>query len=259
MPVTLSRRQERMTATSPMGKLWKRITSKKTAAPSKERELDDGMSSISTAFTCASITESECEETPVHGCLTIRTQEESLRVSSTPMRTSASSSQNKASMASVQFSTVQVRVYPTILSDDQPQCTSGPPIGIGWEHDASLTTLWDVEEHQHYANPLNVNRQSKLAKKALVLSSWRRERILLSHGYSQAALDAAANAAEVVRQQRQTTLEQGDSSSSSVLAPVMTYLFKSSIKAASSVESVKAATKSNTDKNQSRKLTDQLY
>lgn len=254
MPVTLSRRQERMTATSPMGKLLKRITSKKTAAPSKQRELDDGMISISTTFTCASITESECEETPVHGCLTIRTQEKSLRVS-TPIRTSASS-QNKASMASVQFSTVQVRVYPTILSD-QPQCTSGPPIGIGWEHDASLTTLWDVEEHQYYANPLNVNRQSKIAKRSLVLSSWRRERILLSHGYSQAELDAAANAAEVVRQQRQISLEQGDSSSS-VLAPVMTYLFKSSTKA-SNVESVKTATKSNTDKNQSRKLADQLY
>ena len=236
-----------------MGTLFKKLIFNKSAASFKKgHELDDGMSSTSSAFTCASITESEYE-TP-HGCLTIRTQEESLRVPAT------STFRPQHSKASVHFSTVQVRVYPTILSD-QPQCTAGPPIGIGWDHDASLATIWEIDDHQRHVNPLNINRQTKFAKKALALSSWRRERILLSHGYSQAALDAASDAAETIRQQRQRSLEQGHSSPSPTPRSVVAFLFKSSGKARDWAESAKISREASPHKNQqqARKLTDQLY
>ena len=76
----------------------------------------------------------------------------------------------------VSFSSVEIRQYNRIL-DDNPACTSGPGISIGWEYNSSFTRNIDLSEYERLRKPYRV-------KYVLPLPRRLREYILLDLGYT---------------------------------------------------------------------------
>ena len=76
----------------------------------------------------------------------------------------------------VSFSSVEIRQYNRIL-DDNPACSSGPSISIGWEYNSALTRNVDLGEYERLRKPYRV-------KYVLPLPRRLREYILLDLGYT---------------------------------------------------------------------------
>lgn len=76
----------------------------------------------------------------------------------------------------VSFSSVEVRQYERILGDN-PACSTGPPLTIGWKFDEAKTINMSVDDYE-YDHGLNRDET------AMVLSRQEREEMLLELGYS---------------------------------------------------------------------------
>ena len=76
----------------------------------------------------------------------------------------------------VSFSSVEVRQYERILGDN-PACSTGPPLTIGWKFDESKTMNMSVDDYEY---DHGLNRDDT----AMVLSRQAREEMLLELGYS---------------------------------------------------------------------------
>jgi hypothetical protein len=76
----------------------------------------------------------------------------------------------------VSFSSVEVRQYERILGDN-PACSTGPPLTIGWKFDETKTINMSVDDYE-YDHGLNRDET------AMVLSRQEREEMLLELGYS---------------------------------------------------------------------------
>ncbi|KAL7479376.1 hypothetical protein ACHAW6_005109 [Cyclotella cf. meneghiniana] len=104
---------------------------------------------------------------------------------------------------SVSFSTLQIRTYETILGDN-PSCSTGPSIALGWRYDPS-----------HYNSTIDEyeRRQSQLCRggadprpEDLVLHRFEREAILLNTGYTRQELAESVRGITKVKNRRRQTV-----------------------------------------------------
>jgi hypothetical protein len=111
-------------------------------------------------------------------------------------------SKNKDSLdkKSVRFSHIQIREFERVVSDN-PSCTSGPPIGIGWKH--GRTHIVDVNSYERI-------RQIRKKPSRLILSREEREALLLNWGASfHDIVEAVRGNLKVKNQRRQTVVNIG--------------------------------------------------
>ena len=92
------------------------------------------------------------------------------------MSTTASNASSTDSKKSVSFSCVDVREYDVTLGDN-PACSAGPPISLGWEYKNEIRQDLRAFEAKRY-----IARRKK--KKELRLSSNMRKRLLKELGFS---------------------------------------------------------------------------
>jgi len=96
---------------------------------------------------------------------------------------------------SVRFSLVEVREYPVVLGD-HPDCSSGPPLTLGWN--VTNVSLFDVDTYE------DNHPRRKLSQ--MVMDYYKRVNILLAcAGYSRAELDSAIKEVERVKKMRART------------------------------------------------------
>ena len=99
--------------------------------------------------------------------------------------------------SSIRFSTIEIRSYSRILGDN-PSCSHGPAISIGWEYDSASVTV-NVDEFEYYRT------NDRLESADLVLSRDEREGILEEIGYScQEIVGAVRRNVKVKNRRRQT-------------------------------------------------------
>lgn len=100
---------------------------------------------------------------------------------------------------SVSFNSLQIRTYETILGDN-PSCSTGPSLGLGWRYDPShyTSTIDEYERHQCQhgcADPED-----------LVLHRFEREAILLNTGYTRQDLAESVRGITKVKNRRRQTV-----------------------------------------------------
>jgi hypothetical protein len=97
----------------------------------------------------------------------------------------------------VRFSTVRVREYERILGDN-PSCTSGPSLGIGWRH---------IQEELLSMNEWESWRETERQPARLVLCREEREAILLDLGYTEKDIAAAVRQNVKSKNRRRQTIQ----------------------------------------------------
>jgi hypothetical protein len=97
----------------------------------------------------------------------------------------------------VRFSTVCVREYERILGDN-PSCTSGPSVGIGWHH--IQEELLSVDEWESW-------RETERQPDRLVLCREEREDMLLDLGYTEKDIAAAVRQNVKSKNKRRQTIQ----------------------------------------------------
>jgi hypothetical protein len=130
--------------------------------------------------------------------LTVRLGQLELVGSAAPSNSLSRQSLKKKKRVSfkVSFTTVEVRQYNRIVSD-HPECTGGPPIGIGWEH--TRGKMFDLSQWE--------DMRCELEKPAeLKWDRAKREKILRAWGFGDKEFAAAVRALNKARAQRQTTV-----------------------------------------------------
>ena len=108
----------------------------------------------------------------------------------------------------VSFSHLHIRTYETILGDN-PSCSGGPSLGLGWRYDPNYFTAsvddWEAHQAQVYGvtakgEPLTIPPED------LVLHRFEREAILLNTGYTRQDLADSVRAVNKVKNKRRQTV-----------------------------------------------------
>ena len=97
----------------------------------------------------------------------------------------------------VAFSSVQIRRYPMILADN-PACSSGPPLSLGWEYE--LLPEMSMTEFESFRL-----RSRRIHTHHLILSHYKRVQILQLAGYAAEEIKTVEKEMAKVRVQRQMT------------------------------------------------------
>jgi hypothetical protein len=84
----------------------------------------------------------------------------------------------------VRFSTVQVRQYERIIGDN-PSCSSGPSISIGWNYDKNRIITESIDDFEYKHSCL------RLVDEEMILSRHEREQLLSDLGYSKSKIAEA--------------------------------------------------------------------
>jgi len=108
----------------------------------------------------------------------------------------------------VSFSHLQIRTYETILGDN-PSCSGGPSLGLGWRYDPShyTATVDEYEAHQarlYGTTPSGAPEECR--PEDLVLHRFEREAILLNTGYTRQDLADSVRALNKVKNKRRQTV-----------------------------------------------------
>jgi hypothetical protein len=96
---------------------------------------------------------------------------------------------------SLRFDKVVVRKYTRILNDN-PACTKGPSIGLGWEFDQED---FDIEDYDMERGRLRRNHE-------LMLNRAQREQLVRDLGYTEREIAAAVRGANKIKSQRRQTI-----------------------------------------------------
>ncbi len=134
--------------------------------------------------------EIECDSTQIRQLRNSTLKTESRRRSSVDSADPVVPIKREGKSPSVRFSTVEIRSYEQVLSDN-PSVTSGPALGIGWEYDPSETQVIPVARYEKYSVAPYKNNEEMYLKRS------ERERLLRLRGYSQAEI--AASVVEIKR------------------------------------------------------------
>ena len=100
------------------------------------------------------------------------------------------------------FSYLQVRTHETILSDN-PSCSHGPSLGLGWRYDPSHYTA-ALDDYEAQRGRL---RGATSRPEDLVLYRWEREVILLKAGYTRQDLAEGVRTTARARYRRRRTVD----------------------------------------------------
>eukprot|EP00549_Striatella_unipunctata_P001318 CAMPEP_0118715302 /NCGR_PEP_ID=MMETSP0800-20121206/26790_1 /TAXON_ID=210618 ORGANISM="Striatella unipunctata, Strain CCMP2910" /NCGR_SAMPLE_ID=MMETSP0800 /ASSEMBLY_ACC=CAM_ASM_000638 /LENGTH=547 /DNA_ID=CAMNT_0006621437 /DNA_START=602 /DNA_END=2245 /DNA_ORIENTATION=+ len=115
------------------------------------------------------------------------------------LSSSLESASTKDMKPSVSFSNLSIREYDVALVD-HPECSYGPPIGLGWDYkDCGEVTVDAYERRQH--------RRRYRAHKGSLLLSYQVRSYILQHlaGYTKCELRQAMQEVEKIKKQRQVT------------------------------------------------------
>ncbi|OEU16459.1 hypothetical protein FRACYDRAFT_239051 [Fragilariopsis cylindrus CCMP1102] len=97
----------------------------------------------------------------------------------------------------VRFDVVQIRKYERTISDN-PCCSSGPPIGIGWKHgDIKIINIHEYEQSREYGRVTNLG---------MVLTREEREQLLMYWGVPIPLIAGSTRAASKAKHQRRQTV-----------------------------------------------------
>lgn len=111
---------------------------------------------------------------------------------------------DRSSKTKVTFSTIQIRTYESVLGDN-PSCTGGPPLSIGWrynpEHYDSTVDEYERKQDELYGGP-----EIRPLDIDLVLHRSERESILLKMGYTQQDLADAVRRLNKAKSKRRQTV-----------------------------------------------------
>jgi len=130
-------------------------------------------------------------------CLTVKTQQDSLRqLSSSELRSSIRSSTS----STVSFDKITLRNYDVIVTDN-PSTTAGPPIGLGWSYDQTHETC-DVDAYENFRAPPRSKREF------LLPSSERWEILRLTGRYSNNDLKKASDEVKERQAQKRRSLRR---------------------------------------------------
>jgi len=100
----------------------------------------------------------------------------------------------------VQFASIHIRDYERVVGDN-PSCTIGPPVGIGWKYDE--TRVIDVDTFE-------ASRTYKKSTSHLIISREEREALLLNWGASfHDIIEAVRGNLKIKNQRRQTVTNLG--------------------------------------------------
>lgn len=107
----------------------------------------------------------------------------------------------------VSFSTLHIRTYETILSDN-PSCSSGPSVGLGWRYDPYhyTATVDEYEAAQAQLYGIPPGRTYECRPEDLVLQRFEREAILLNTGFSRQDLAESVRSTNKVKNKRRQTV-----------------------------------------------------
>lgn len=110
-------------------------------------------------------------------------------------------SHRPAPKKSVSFNALQIRTYETILGDN-PSCSTGPSLGLGWRYDPShyISTIDEYERHQSQHGCADPRPED------LVLHRFEREAILLNTGYTRQDLAESVRGITKVKNRRRQTV-----------------------------------------------------
>lgn len=114
--------------------------------------------------------------------------------SSSTAGTSTSSGQ-PAKRREVSFHSIEIRHHMMILGDN-PACSIGPPVQLGWEHE---------HEEKHDLDIYEVERRPRRKLRHLVLSYYRRKDILLQSGYNENDMRSVERQLGKLKRQRKAT------------------------------------------------------
>ena len=123
------------------------------------------------------------------------------------MQGNPNESSNSKAKKRVSFSHLQIRTYETILGDN-PSCSGGPSLGLGWRYDPSHFTA-TVDEYEAYLAQiygLAEGQQYECRPEDLVLHRYEREAILLNTGYTRQDLADSVRAINKVKNKRRQTV-----------------------------------------------------
>eukprot|EP00588_Corethron_pennatum_P000711 CAMPEP_0194299024 /NCGR_PEP_ID=MMETSP0169-20130528/60497_1 /TAXON_ID=218684 /ORGANISM="Corethron pennatum, Strain L29A3" /LENGTH=317 /DNA_ID=CAMNT_0039049085 /DNA_START=547 /DNA_END=1500 /DNA_ORIENTATION=- len=116
-------------------------------------------------------------------------------VISTPRSILKTESKSKEK-CSVHFSDVEIRNYPLVLGDN-PCCSYGPPVCLGWEHSSVDSTSLEFYED---------NRGKRRKLHQLKMNYYLRMHILKERKYSEMEIKAARKEASKTKLQREITI-----------------------------------------------------
>lgn len=112
------------------------------------------------------------------------------------------------SARSVSFSTVEVRQYERVLGDN-PSCSSGPPISIGWNYDEAKTVVTTVDDHDDSLS-ISLNGEESIgkieARMKMVVQRHEREDMLENLGYSRSEIASAIRENVQTKKKRRQTV-----------------------------------------------------
>lgn len=105
-------------------------------------------------------------------------------------------------MAKVKFSTVNIRQFPIILSNN-PSCHYGPSIELGWEYEDTEDEGQTIKVSQYESEREGKRRHTKAGNTSkLYLSQVRREAMLKEAGYTDKEVKSAIKDKNKARRQR---------------------------------------------------------
>ena len=98
----------------------------------------------------------------------------------------------------VQFSTVEIRRYERILGDN-PSCSAGPSISIGWKYDHEQTSVQLIDEYEY-------RRTRRLERSDMALSKDERFQLLLNLGYARKEISTSVRSNLKLKKKRRRTV-----------------------------------------------------
>jgi hypothetical protein len=110
---------------------------------------------------------------------------------------------------SVSFSQLQIREYTSIEISDNPSCSDGPPIQLGWEY-SERTISVDVDQYEQQRSPRRKLHQMLLPYHV------RRYLLLYEGGFSNAEISRAVRDVERVKEERKSSKHKKGSTSCDV-------------------------------------------
>ena len=97
----------------------------------------------------------------------------------------------------ITFTTIEIRRYERILGDN-PSCSHGPALSIGWEYDRGLTSIQKIDDYEYCKN--------RCYDGVPILSRAEREKMLFDLGYTRKDLSTAVRLNLKLKVQRRQTV-----------------------------------------------------